>query len=33
MKTKRFNFNKIHIKYSDVIIEFGTKKTLVSGNV
>lgn len=27
MKTKRFDFNKIHIKYYDVIIEFGTRKT------
>lgn len=26
MKIKRFNFNKIYIKYYDVIIEFGIRK-------
>lgn len=33
MKIKRFNFNKIYIKYFDVIIEFGIKKMLVLGKV
>lgn len=26
MKIKRFDFNKIYIKYYDVIIEFGIRK-------